>query len=261
MSTPSRAERDEGAAGKKLRAERIALAIIQSMLRELGKPADLCRVAVIKLWDNHHRVNVQTGSNAVSACIAQLFPHGQRRQASAGFDPRDHSVVLTSLLRLGRRPGVDRPLDRLLPLRAELAAVALPRRPNVPRLGEDESGTSDRAIGRELSEPVKVVWVAAEGTPPARSHRTGFERHLPDHESRVAVCPGGVLLKKHVDRCTEPDIDDEEVHGGLGEVRRASARCGFMITELAPRTTPITDIPRRSFEQGTSRRRFNRREP
>jgi hypothetical protein len=73
MSTPSRAEKNEEVTGKKLQAERIALAIIQSVLRELGKPADLCRVAVIKLWDHHYRVNVQTGSNAVDIRIAHSF--------------------------------------------------------------------------------------------------------------------------------------------------------------------------------------------
>lgn len=73
MSTPSRAEPDEEVTGKALRAERVALAITASVLRELGKPTDLFRVAVVRLWENHYRVNVQTGPDAVSARVAHSF--------------------------------------------------------------------------------------------------------------------------------------------------------------------------------------------
>lgn len=73
MSTPPRAGSDEEAMGKSLRAERIALAITASVLRELGKPADLFRVAVVPLWENHYRVNVQTGPDALSARVAHSY--------------------------------------------------------------------------------------------------------------------------------------------------------------------------------------------
>ena len=73
MSTPSPAQPDEEVAGKAQRAERIALAITASVLRELGKPTDLFRVAVVKLWKNRYRVNVQTGPDAVSARVAHSF--------------------------------------------------------------------------------------------------------------------------------------------------------------------------------------------
>lgn len=73
MSKPSRAEPDEEAAGKMLQAERVSLAIIKSVLRELGEPGDLFRVAVIWLWENNYRVNVRTGLDAVSAHIAHNF--------------------------------------------------------------------------------------------------------------------------------------------------------------------------------------------
>jgi hypothetical protein len=73
MSTPSSAQPDEEVTGKALRAERIAGMIAASVLRELGKPADLFRVAVVRLWDNRYRVNVQTGPDAVSARVAHSF--------------------------------------------------------------------------------------------------------------------------------------------------------------------------------------------
>ena len=73
MSTPSRAESDEEATARALRAERVALAITAAVLRQLGKPADLFRVSVVRLWENRYRVNVHTGPDAVSARVAHSF--------------------------------------------------------------------------------------------------------------------------------------------------------------------------------------------
>lgn len=73
MSKLPRAESDEEVRGKAQRAERLATAIAASVLRELGKPTDLFRVSVVRLWENHYRVNVQTGSDAVSARVAHSF--------------------------------------------------------------------------------------------------------------------------------------------------------------------------------------------
>jgi hypothetical protein len=73
MSTPSRAESDEEVLGKTLQAERVALAITTSVLRQLGKPVDLYRVSVVRLWENRYRVNVQTGADAVSVRVAHSF--------------------------------------------------------------------------------------------------------------------------------------------------------------------------------------------
>lgn len=72
MSTPH-AESDEGVVGRSMKAERLATAIAASVLRELGKPRDLFRVSVVRLWENHYRVNVQTGPDAVSARVAHSF--------------------------------------------------------------------------------------------------------------------------------------------------------------------------------------------
>jgi hypothetical protein len=73
MSTPSRTESDEEMTAKALKAERLAALISASVLRELGKPADLCRISVVRLWENRYRVNVQTGPDAVSARVAHSF--------------------------------------------------------------------------------------------------------------------------------------------------------------------------------------------
>lgn len=73
MSTPIRTEPDEETIGQALRAERIALAISASVLRELGRPTDLFRILVVRLWENHYRVNVQTGPDAVLARVAHSF--------------------------------------------------------------------------------------------------------------------------------------------------------------------------------------------
>ncbi|QJX00539.1 hypothetical protein [Frigoriglobus tundricola] len=73
MSTPSRTELDEDAPGRARRAERLATVISASVLHELGTPADLFRVSVVRLWENHYRVNVQTGPDAVSTRVAHSF--------------------------------------------------------------------------------------------------------------------------------------------------------------------------------------------
>ena len=73
MSTPSPAQPDEEVIGTALRAERLAGAIAASVLRDLGKPTDLFRVSVVRLWENHYRVNVQTGPDAVSARVAHSY--------------------------------------------------------------------------------------------------------------------------------------------------------------------------------------------
>ena len=73
MSTPSRTESAEEVTAQALRAERLAAVIAASVLRELGKPTDLFRVSVVRLWEHHYRVNVQTGPDAVSARVAHSF--------------------------------------------------------------------------------------------------------------------------------------------------------------------------------------------
>jgi hypothetical protein len=48
-------------------------AIRAAVLRALGQPAQLFRVAVFPLWANHFRVNVVTGPNAGSVNIPNSY--------------------------------------------------------------------------------------------------------------------------------------------------------------------------------------------
>jgi hypothetical protein len=55
------------------RAERLATVIGASVMKALGQPADLFRVSVVRLWGNHYRVNVQTGTDLASARTAHSY--------------------------------------------------------------------------------------------------------------------------------------------------------------------------------------------
>jgi hypothetical protein len=73
MSAPSPAQPDEDTVGKAQKAERIVAVIAASVIRDLGRPTDLFRVAVVRLWKNHYRVNVHTGADAVSVRVAHSY--------------------------------------------------------------------------------------------------------------------------------------------------------------------------------------------
>jgi hypothetical protein len=73
MTPPSRTESDENQTGETPPAERLAAAVAASVLRALGKPPDLSRVAVVRLWGSHYRVNVQTGTSATFARVAHSY--------------------------------------------------------------------------------------------------------------------------------------------------------------------------------------------
>jgi len=57
------------------RDEREALnyRIRKQVIDALGKPADLRNVQVLKVWDNHYRVNVIVGMNAAAIRIANSY--------------------------------------------------------------------------------------------------------------------------------------------------------------------------------------------
>ena len=73
MPTPSKSQPDEEVEGKNRRAARLATAVGASVMSALGRPADLFRISVVRLWGNQFRVNVQTGTDAVSSRIAHSF--------------------------------------------------------------------------------------------------------------------------------------------------------------------------------------------
>jgi hypothetical protein len=73
MASPAPVQPDEEAVTKRRRAEQLAAAVCTSVMNVLGRPDNLFRVAAVRLWGNHYRVNVQTGTDAVSVRIAHSF--------------------------------------------------------------------------------------------------------------------------------------------------------------------------------------------
>jgi hypothetical protein len=67
------AEPDEETTAKVRRAEQQAATITAFVMRALGRPPDLFRVTVVRLWRHHFRVNVQTGTDVTSARIAHSY--------------------------------------------------------------------------------------------------------------------------------------------------------------------------------------------
>ena len=50
-----------------------ANALGRTIMSALGRPADFYRVTVIRLWENHYRVNVLTGLNPSALAIAHSY--------------------------------------------------------------------------------------------------------------------------------------------------------------------------------------------
>ncbi len=73
MAKRPTAEPDEEADRKQGQAERLATRIGASVMIALGHPEDFFRVSVVRLWENHYRVNVQTGTDPVSLRVAHSF--------------------------------------------------------------------------------------------------------------------------------------------------------------------------------------------
>ena len=72
-ANPAPVQPDEEVTPKKAKAEQLAAAVCVSVISNLGRPRNLFKVAAIRLWENRYRVNVQTGSDAVSIQIAHSF--------------------------------------------------------------------------------------------------------------------------------------------------------------------------------------------
>jgi len=73
MATPAPVQPDEEAGSKKKRAEQLAAAVCAAVIKGLGHPENLFRISAVRLWDNHYRVNVQTGTDVVSLSVAHSF--------------------------------------------------------------------------------------------------------------------------------------------------------------------------------------------
>jgi hypothetical protein len=85
-------------------SERQAASVCLAVIRVLGRPPDLFGISAVRLWENHFRVNVRTGTDAVSVLIPHSF-----------FVTADETgKVLTSVPRLVRVYGSSRsPLARV----------------------------------------------------------------------------------------------------------------------------------------------------
>lgn len=73
MAKPSPTQPDEEARGKNHCAERMAATISAFVITALGKPPDFLRVAVVKLWTAHFRVNVHAGADVTSARVVHSY--------------------------------------------------------------------------------------------------------------------------------------------------------------------------------------------
>jgi hypothetical protein len=50
-----------------------ATALCQAVLTALGRPVNFFRISAVQLWENHFRVNVQTGADPTSVRVAHSF--------------------------------------------------------------------------------------------------------------------------------------------------------------------------------------------
>ena len=73
MARPSQVLPEEEQTPKEKGTEPLAAAVCASVMNTLGRPANLFRVAALRLWGNHFRVNVQTGADAVTLQISHSF--------------------------------------------------------------------------------------------------------------------------------------------------------------------------------------------
>jgi hypothetical protein len=72
MSTPSATDPDQDRALKQRRAAQ-ATAVCLSVMTTLGRPGNFFRISAVQLWENHFRVNVQTGADATTVRVAHSF--------------------------------------------------------------------------------------------------------------------------------------------------------------------------------------------
>lgn len=72
MSKSSATDQDQDRASKD-RREKQATALCLCVLTALGRPENFFRISAVCVWEDHYRVNVQTGADAASARIAHSF--------------------------------------------------------------------------------------------------------------------------------------------------------------------------------------------
>ena len=72
MSKSSATDQDQDRANRdRLREQANALCL--SVLTALGRPENFFRISAVCVWEDHYRVNVQTGTDTASARVAHSF--------------------------------------------------------------------------------------------------------------------------------------------------------------------------------------------
>jgi hypothetical protein len=66
-------QRQRSRADERLLLEKLSALIGERVLSQLGKPVDLHRVQVRRLWDGHYRVNILIGADAASAKVSDSY--------------------------------------------------------------------------------------------------------------------------------------------------------------------------------------------
>jgi hypothetical protein len=72
-TTPATPQREQPKGMEQRRREALNALIGEQIIHLLGKPAGLLKVQVRPLWENHYRVNVLVGPDAVSARVANSY--------------------------------------------------------------------------------------------------------------------------------------------------------------------------------------------
>jgi hypothetical protein len=70
---PTKQEREPPNEAEQTKHAAVSARIGEQVIHTLGKPVDLLLVQVRKLWDNHYRVNVLVGADAVTFKIANSY--------------------------------------------------------------------------------------------------------------------------------------------------------------------------------------------
>jgi hypothetical protein len=60
-------------AREELEHQQLSALISKHVMLTLGRPGDLCRVQVRRLWQDHYRVNVFVGADIASAKVAHSY--------------------------------------------------------------------------------------------------------------------------------------------------------------------------------------------
>jgi hypothetical protein len=70
---PAKQQDEQPANHEQQAPQQLGTVISGHVLHALGRPGDLCRVQVRRLWQDHYRVNVLVGADITTARIAHSY--------------------------------------------------------------------------------------------------------------------------------------------------------------------------------------------